>query len=247
MRIEASVLLPCVNSLFELNRYHNLVKNHDIRIEEAELCLLAASTLDTYRNMFTAQFLDIGFINRLFIVIGDGQRKFSIPQPMPGHEKESLKHDLREVLQFGGGTSKTGCYAMPLEPQAKEIFDSCYFSLEYSVFATRLDTYGHRLMPLLALNEMKDTITREIAEKSVALLEYQLAARRFADPIDADNALAKLEEKIRRLLGNGPMLKRDLEKHAHKNRVGSSLWNMAIRNLKIRIYGKPQVCELPAE
>jgi hypothetical protein len=247
MRIDASVLLPCVNTLFELNRYHSLVKNHDIKIDEAELCLLAASTLDTYRNMFTSQFLDIGFINRLFIVIGDGQRKFSIPQPMPEHEKESLKHDLREVLKFMGNISKTGRYAMPLDPQAQEIFDTWYFSLEHSVFTKRLDAYGHRLMPLLAVNEMKDNITPEIAERTVALLTYQLAARKFADPIDADNAIARLEERIRRLLRNGLMLKRDLEKQAHKDRVGSSLWNMAIKNLKIRVYGKPQVCELGPE
>jgi hypothetical protein len=94
---------------------------------------------------------------------------------------------------------------------------------------------------------MKVTVTPEIAEKTVALLNYRLEARKFADPIDADNALAKLEEKMRRLLATGPILKRDLEKHAHKNRVGSSLWNMAIRNLKIRIQGKPQVCELLSE
>jgi len=79
------------------------------------------------------------------------------------------------------------------------------------------------------------------------LLTYQLAARKFADPIDADNAIARLEERIRRLLRNGLMLKRDLEKQAHKDRVGSSLWNMAIKNLKIRVYGKPQVCELGPE
>jgi hypothetical protein len=247
MRIDASVLLPCVNTLFELNRYHSLVKTHDIKIDEAELCLLAASTLDTYRNMFTSQFLDIGFINRLFIVIGDGQRKFSIPQTMPDHEKESLRRDLREVLQFVGAISKAGRYAMPLDPQAQGIFDSWYFSLENSVFTKRLDTYGHRLMPLLAVNEIKASITPEIAEKTVALLNYQLAARKYADPIDADNAIARLEERIRRLLINGPMQKRDLEKQAHKDRVGSSLWNMAIRNLKIRVYGKPQVCELEPE
>lgn len=232
MRIDASVLLPCVNTLFELNCYHSLVKNHDIKIDEAELCLLAASTLETYRNMFTSQFLDIGFINRLFIVIGDSQRKFSIPQPMPEQDKEALRTDLREVLRFVGSITVNGRYAMPIDPQAQEIFDAWYFSLEQSTFAKRLDTYGHRLMPLLAVNEMKHTITPEIVQRTVTLLNYQLAARKFADPIDADNAVARLEERIRRLLAGGPKSKRDLEKHGHKNRVGTWFWSTAINNLK---------------
>jgi len=87
-------------------------------------------------------------------------------------------------------------------------------------------------MPLLAVNEMKDSITPEIAEQTVALLNYQLAARKFADPVDADNAIARVEEKIRRLLTNGPVGKRDLEKHGHKHRVGIWHWGAAIKNLR---------------
>lgn len=86
-------------------------------------------------------------------------------------------------------------------------------------------------MPLLAVNEMQEQVTPEIAEKTVALLDYQLAARRYADPIDADNAVAKLEERIRRVLANGPVTKRDLERACHKDRVGNWSWNAAIKNL----------------
>jgi hypothetical protein len=232
MQIKGSVLLPCVNTLFESNRYHNYTQSRDIKIDNAELCLLGASTLETYRNMFTPQFMDIGFVNRLFIVIVEGERKFSIPAIIPEQERAALKDDLREVRQFVGEVSKAGCYAMPITPQAKEIFDVWYHRLEQSAFAKRLDTYGHRLMPLLAVNEMKDSITPEIAERTVALLNYQLAARKFADPIDADNAIARVEEKIRRLCASGPVGKRDLEKHGHKHRAGIWCWEAAIKNLR---------------
>lgn len=232
MRIDASVLLPCINTLFESKYFHSLTKKHDITLDYAELCLLAASTLETYRNMFNATFLDIGFLNRLFIVIGNSERKFSIPDLMPQDIRESLKSDLKEVLSFAGEISKAGQYAMPVEPQAKEIFDAWYFGLERSSFAKRLDTYGHRLMPLLAVNEMRPTITPGIAQKAVALLNYQLAARKFADPIDADSAIARLEERIRRLLAGGPTLKRDLERRGSKNRVGIWAWDQAIKNLR---------------
>jgi hypothetical protein len=231
MRIEGSVLLPCVNTLHELTRFHSTTKNHDIKIDNAELCLLAASTLETYGNIFTPQFLDIGFINRLFIVVGDSQRKFPIPKPLPGAEKEALRRDLRDILQFVGEIAGDGCYAVPIDPKAQTIFDDWYFNLEQSVFAKRLDTYGHRLMPLQAVNEMKTIITPDIVQRTVTLLNYQLAARKFADPIDADNAIARLEEKIRRLLSNGPLKKRDLERHGKKSRFGHWIWNTAINNL----------------
>lgn len=231
MRIDASVLLPCMNTLFEKNSYHSYTKNHTIEIDNAELCLLAASTIETYRNMFTPQFLDIGFINRLFIVVGDSQKKFPIPKPVPENEKKPLRQDLLEVLRFVGELSANGRYALPIDPQAQEIFSAWYFGLEKSTFTKRLDTYGHRLMPLLAVNEMKDRITPKIAQGTVALLNYQLAARKFADPIDADNRIAKLEERIRRLLAGGPMPKRDLERHGNKSRAGSWAWKAALKGL----------------
>jgi hypothetical protein len=93
--------------------------------------------------------------------------------------------------------SNSGRYAYPINSTARDIFDGWYFALESSAFSKRLDTYGHRLMVLLAANEMQKIITPEIAEKTVALLDYQLAARKHADPIDADNAIARLEETIR--------------------------------------------------
>jgi hypothetical protein len=87
-------------------------------------------------------------------------------------------------------------------------------------------------MPLLAVNEMQNLITPEIAQKTVALLNYQLVARKFADPIDADTAVARLEERIRRLLSGGPLFKRDLERRVNKARVGIWAWDQAIKNLR---------------
>jgi hypothetical protein len=86
-------------------------------------------------------------------------------------------------------------------------------------------------MPLLAINELQETVTPKTAEKTVELLNYQLAARKFADPIDADNSIARLEERIRRLLAGGPLGKRELARRGNKARVGIWLWDMALKNL----------------
>ena len=82
-KIDSSVLLPCINSLFELNDYQNLTKDHKIDMHNVHLSILAASTVETYQNMFTAKFTDIGFTNRLFVVLGESNRKFAIPKQIP--------------------------------------------------------------------------------------------------------------------------------------------------------------------
>jgi len=232
MKIDTSVLLPCINTLFEITRFHSKTKQHEIKLDKAELCMLAASTLETYRNMFNPTFMDIGFVNRLFIVIGETERKFAIPQIIPDIEKDQLKDDLRSILKLVDDLSANGCFYMPLTPEALDIFEKWYFKQPDSVFSTRLDTYGHRLMLLLAINEGLRVVTLEIAEKTVKLLKYQYDARVFADPIDADSTIARLEERIRRLLTQGSLSKRELERRGNKSRYGIWAWEQAIKNLK---------------
>lgn len=231
MKMDTSVLLTAINSLFEDDHYHSLTKHHRIELDNANLSILAASTLDTYQSMFTATFMDIGFVNRFFIVIGGGKRKFSIPEPIPGDLKIKLRNELGNVLSFAESLSNGVNYAMPLTPEARKIFDEWYHTLEHSVFAKRLDTYGHRLMPLLAINEMKSEVDEDIAKKVVALLDYQLAARKLADPLDADNAVAKMEQNIRRRLSVSRMRGRDLKRACHYERAGLWVFDQAIKNL----------------
>jgi hypothetical protein len=232
-RIDSSVLLPCINTLFEKTSYTSLTKHHKISIDDAQLCLLGASTLDTYRTMFNPTFLDIGFINRLFVVLGTGERKFSIPSPIPQDIKTSLIKDLGHILQH----LDTLClaygkpFAMRLDSEAMEIFEIWYFEHAGGAEAKRLDTYGHRLLPLMALSEGKEQITGDVAARVVKLLEYELAARKLVAPIDAENMIARVEARIIQALGSGPLEKRNLEKRCHKERVGVWCWNAAISNL----------------
>jgi hypothetical protein len=232
MKIDSSVLLPCINTLFETCRFNSHTKAHDIILEDVLLSVLAASTVETYQSMFNSTFTDIGFINRLFIVIGGNERKFAIPQVIPETEKQKIRTKLVDILRLVGELSKNGPYFMPMTSDAREIFEIWYFERPDSVLTTRLDTYGHRLMPLLAINEGLDIITGDIAAKTIALLNYQYHARQYANPIDADNCIAKLEERIRRLLASGPLTKRDLERRGNKARHGIWLWDQAIKNLR---------------
>ena len=189
-KIDSSVLLPCINTLFELNDYQNLTKDHKIDMNNVHLSILAASTVETYQNMFTAKFTDIGFTNRLFVVLGESNRKFAIPKQIPSDLKANLKKDLFQVHEYIGTSPNGECFPLPIDTEALKIFNNWYHNQERSVFTKRLDTIGHRLLLLLTMNESLNVVTPEIANKVVALLNYQLAARREVDPIDADNAIA---------------------------------------------------------
>ena len=55
-------------------------------------------------------------------------------------------------------------------------------------------------MSILALTNDKDEVDLEIVEMVIAILDYELRVRILTDPIDADNAIARMEESIRRQL-----------------------------------------------
>ena len=140
-KIENSVLLPCVNTLFESNRYQAVTKEHNILMEGVYLSILAASTIDTYENTWSPQFTDIGFNNRLFIVPGTAERKFSYPEKIPDAKKAALKSRLRDVLYHA-----LICRELELTTEAKESYHAWYMSLagNPSIHARRIDLLAHR-------------------------------------------------------------------------------------------------------
>ena len=226
-RIKASVLLPCVNTLFESNNYSSSTKTLPVRVENVHLGVLAASTIQTYERTWDASFTDIGFNNRLFIVPGSGERKFPFPPRIPLKETNLLKKQLTDILTMTGDNLE-----LTIAPDAKKRYDTWYMNREMSVHAKRLDTYAMRFMILLAVNEMQTIIDKQIIEKVIALMDWQLRVRQILDPIDADNALAKMEEKIRRLLHRGPKTERVLRQYSHANRAGLLIYDNAKNNLQ---------------
>jgi len=63
------------------------------------------------------------------------------------------------------------------------------------------------------------------------LLKWQLDVRRECDPVDAENSIASLEEKIRRVLKRGPVKKSELKRRCNYSRFGLWTWDTAIKNL----------------
>ena len=225
--IDGAILLPAVNTLFESNRFHSNTKAHSIQINNGYLSLLAASTIATYSRMWTPAFIDIGFLNRLWLVPAHAERRFAIPESIPQSKRDRLRERLREVI-----SRHRDFTVFKVSQEAKAIFGEWYSDPTKSpLFGKRLETYGHRLMTLFVANEKSEQVTGDIAERVVSLLRWQEQVRRELDPIDAESKLARMEEAIRRALIREPLKERDLKLKVNYTRYGLQIWNMALRNL----------------
>ncbi len=228
-QITGSVMIPCLNTLFEKNKYESQTKTSELKIENAHLSLLGASTTATYETLWDGQTLDIGFTNRLFLVPGFvGPRRIALPKEIPHEEKKEL------AARVAGNVTLVGDYfEMDVAEDALSQFEDWYLSLEQSIHARRLDTYAHRLMPLLAINEGKFVVDAEIVDKALQVMDWQLKVRKQLDPIDADNKTAAMEQRIRRALSNGPLSERELKRRVHYDRYGIWFFKRALENLRL--------------
>lgn len=225
-KVDGSVLLPCVCTLFESNRYESHTKDREIILTGACLSILAASTIETYERCWDSAFQDIGMTNRLFIVPGQGKRQHAIPGQVPSHEWDTMKHDLGTILRTASMTPE-----LDITPGARALYEAWYLNLEQSIHTKRLDTYALRFLILLAVNASKSEVDEPVVQDVIDLMNWQLQARRLHDPIDADSAVAKIEEKIRRVLTTGPRSDRNLKRTVHYNRIGTWVFTNAVRNL----------------
>ncbi|MBA7615762.1 hypothetical protein ES703_23048 [subsurface metagenome] len=68
--------------------------------------------------MWSGPFLDIGLLNRLFLVPGSAQRRFSFPDVIPEEKKQYFAKSLQSILAFADMKK-----VYDLTPDAKELFD----------------------------------------------------------------------------------------------------------------------------
>jgi hypothetical protein len=233
-KAEHSVALPMVSTLFERGEHDNRVKAEKVSVRGASVSLIAACTADTYATMFDTRFFAIGMLNRLFVVTDRATSRIAVPKTVPEREVETLRGRVRELLRaIDARYVRHGLRAVPLPiaPSALARFRAWYEARTGSIFEKRLDTYGHRLMVLLAATTAREVIDDEIVDAVLSLLAYQLDARRECDPVDAQNTIAMLEEKVRRALARGAVGSRDLKRKIHYDRVGIWAWETAISNL----------------
>jgi hypothetical protein len=232
--IQGAVLLPTVTSLYEGTRLSNPTKNpkQSIEVDDGHLSLLGCCTLETYSRMWTSDAIAIGLPNRLFIVSADRRRKVAWPENADQTQVDAITARIeRQLAQLPPRGSTP--LLLNISDEAKARWTEWYESAPPSEHAKRLDTIGFRLMPLLAITNDKTIIDSEVMDTLLAILDYEVKIRQLTDPIDADNAIAAMEEKIRRVLSaKGPRKPRELRRDTHANRAGLWIFDTAITNLK---------------
>jgi hypothetical protein len=212
---EHSVALPMVTTLFERGEYDNRTKSERVSVRGASLSLVAACTADTYATMFDQRFFAIGLLNRLWLVSDRSMSRIAVPQMIPERAVEGLRLAVKErlaALDTAYECNGLRPVAYRLTPAALDLFRAWYAKREGSIFERRLDTYAHRLMVLLAATTGKTVVDEETVAAVITLLRYQLHVRRECDPVDAENTIAALEEKVRRALARGAVKGRDLKR-----------------------------------
>lgn len=96
----------------------------------------------------------------------------------------------------------------------------------------RMNIHAWRSALLIAWLRHEEAITAKTAEDAVLLGQYQIASHEYYRTKSADNAVAKVQAKILRVLEmKGPTSRRDLQRRTHADRDGTELWTRAIDGL----------------
>jgi hypothetical protein len=226
-KVQGSVLLPMVTGLFEQNKWDNITKSprNSMHVDDGHLSILGCCTTATFSDMWTPDAISIGFPNRLFVVNADRTQKVAWPKPPDEQVLERLRVRIQQQIA-----------RLPLKLSITHdgmvAWEQWYNMLPASEHSRRLDTIGFRLLGLIALITDKDEVDLETVNTVTAIQKYVLNVRILTDPIDADNTISRLEEKIRRALGaRGPLSRRELRRLTHADRAGLWAFEAAVKNL----------------
>lgn len=226
--VQQSVLLPMVATLFSRTVYENATRASEIRLTDAHLSVVGACTTETFTTMFTPQFRNIGFLNRLFVVAGKRTTLKPLPEPV---RFETMKHLQGRVLAQVERAEQSKPL-LSFDPEARRGWEEWYRAQPESPYAARLDTYGLRLLMLYAVTTESWKITRSLVDAVLPLLDYELAVRRELDPVDAEGVVAKMERMILRHLSKGRMTTKRLQDLCNARYYGLWVYEQAMRNLR---------------
>ncbi len=193
--IKGSNLLQSVNSLFDSNLVENATKDKYRRVDNAYLSMLGFCTTDTWDSLFSPAFLDIGFINRLWIVPGIAEKKDFNPDFIPAHKKLELSKWFQRVLRSFPEDQPT---IIKLTHAAEVDLNTWYHSFESTEFTRRLDDYGRRLLLIMAISENKKEIDEGMAGRVISLLEWQKKVREMHQPADYTSPMSRIENLMRK-------------------------------------------------
>lgn len=232
-KIEGSILLSLVNTLYDETRAENHTKGHDIELSNVHLSLLSACTLDTFSNLFDANFVAIGFPNRLLLVLDESKESIPVPRDVPASVEQALAQELGGILYGLRHYTPANPLVMRLTDEALSIWSEFYKTIPRTVTGTRIDAIGLRLAMLMAISAGKTEIDAETIRAAIEIARWQLAVREEVMPVEANNAIAAMEQKIVKVLrARGPQRARELKRLTNAHRAGLWVFETALTNLQ---------------
>lgn len=133
-KVQSSVLLPMVTSLFEGHSWDNATKGGSVSVRDARLSIVGCCTTDTYEDLWTGDAISIGMLNRLFVVDADAKPKVAWPIPPDEDKLEKIRQRIQLQLARLPMTYN-------ITSDARGRWEEWYGNLPTSEHAKRLDTY----------------------------------------------------------------------------------------------------------
>jgi hypothetical protein len=201
-----NTLLPILSTLADGNEYENKLARETIRYENVHLSWIAICPTDAFENSWRSSFSDIGLDNRLFLVPGLGAKE-GIPEALDFDP--SISEQIAEIYDWvtcpnaQDPTMPDGRRIINISAEAKGIHDNWvkYHLLDIEQ-ASRIDTYAIRFYLLFACSKKSYVVTPDIVQKTIELMNWQLAVRKYLQPVETKNNVALFELKIRKFFEN---------------------------------------------
>jgi hypothetical protein len=252
MNIKGSVLTEHLNKLFDAQRIGSISKTFDVEAR-VEFSLLSATTDTLWMESFTSNTMQVGFLNRLFVVPAyrtEHRQSAQTPDSAAAAEvRTRVARALRRVAQVP--------VRLEMSPEALVTFEAWSLRCQktpsdgkgtpkmiYHEAWARLETYVKRIAASLtvagwgrlssdvAVDPVIDPLSMTIA---CALADWEFQARLWSKPIHADNPYAVREIQLRRYLRRvlpkkGQQVnKRDVQQHF--SHWGETAFNWALSSM----------------
>jgi hypothetical protein len=232
MKIQSSVLLDTINSLFDDMKYSNWTSSEEVEINDASISICGATTIDIWETMFDSAGTGMGLVNRFWIVPGESDKAISMPN-MPETERLKVMVELTKLLAKYSENETT---TLNIETDAYELWDKWYQEFKKdkdNSTSQRIQSYGYRFMMIMAVSEGKTSIDADLITRVIRLLEWQKKVRLIYQPSEFSNLIAKIENDIRKAGKVQNEWKRsDLSRKVHAERCGLDVFNRVLMNLE---------------
>lgn len=248
--MEHSVMAPLMQSLYEDNVFEYMTSSKHIKVKNAYLSVLSASTIDTFSSLWEKRLTEGGFLNRLWLVAPQQAKRITLPRDLGG-EVDGLREDLRklifeiesgvpEIAVNGRPAVKTEFkQSIPFTPAAEHLWGEFYHDLlpemafEAEEASRRLESYALRFALLMALSRREFAgVSADTIARVIDLIKYEFRVRQVLKPIDAKSDTARIEQMILRELSYRKTAnKRDLYRYVNAHRLGAGLYEKGLDNL----------------